>query len=107
MRGIFGFILLLSESVFGQYHIVLHIMNEDSKQPIAGASILIKNIKTDWTSDSTGFVRINNLTNGSYTLYISCTGYTEKEIKAYIPIAVKDTLVITMEQNVQMLGEVI
>ena len=64
MKTLFGLLLVLGETVSGQYYFVLHLTNEDSHQPIAGASIRIKGMNKGGITDSAGFVRIGGMDRG-------------------------------------------
>lgn len=107
MKYFLGLLLLLSETTWGQYHIALHITNEDSHKPIAGASVTIKGLNKGGSSDSTGAVRINNLARGSYELRISCSGFKGREIRLDLPATGNDSVLITLEQDIEVLGNVL
>ncbi|HEY8734049.1 MAG TPA: TonB-dependent receptor, partial [Puia sp.] len=107
MKKLIGLLLfLIVQVVRGQNPLSLFIANEDSRQPIGGATIQIKGQGKGWMSDRTGFVRIASLPNGSYELQISSTGFIQKLVKITIPSMI-DTIRISLEQDVQMLGEVV
>ncbi|HEX9511767.1 MAG TPA: TonB-dependent receptor [Puia sp.] len=107
MKGILGLLLLLGGTVSGQHHLTLRITSEDSHQPIAGASVMIKGLKKGGISDSTGFVSMENLDRGSYELQVTCQGYMGREIKLDLPLKGKDTMLVTLEQDIQTLGDVV
>jgi outer membrane receptor for ferrienterochelin and colicins len=107
MRIFLGFLLLLGETVSGQYRVVLRITNEDTRQPIGGASVMIKGSNKGAVSDSLGVVRLEGIGGGSYEFLVSCTGYGGKEVKAIVPLRGQDELAITLEPGVQMLGDVV
>jgi iron complex outermembrane receptor protein len=107
MKTLFGLLLVLGETVSGQYYFVLHLTNEDSHQPIAGASIRIKGMNKGGITDSAGFVRIGGMDRGSYEVQITCMGYSAREIKLDLPLKGKDILPVTLEQDLETLGNVI
>jgi outer membrane receptor for ferrienterochelin and colicins len=114
MKGFLGLLLLLGGTVSGQDHIILRIINEDSHAPIAGASIMIKGLNKGGVSDSAGFVFIGGIGRGSYELKVTCVGFTGREIKLDLPLKskdllsiTKDFLSITLEHDMEMLGDVI
>ncbi len=106
MRVVLGILLLLTETVYGQYHIILSISDEDSHEPIAGASVEIKLLKKGGISDSAGIAFLNNIPRGNYECKIACEGYADEEIKLNIP-STKDTLFITLERDEEMLSNVV
>src|SRR5260221_4737330 len=107
MKGILGLLLLLGGRVSGQYHVMLHITGEESHQPIAGASVMIKELNKGGISDSSGFVRLGGMDRGIYELQVTCRGYMGREIKLDLPLKEKDTVSVTLEQNVETLGDVV
>src|SRR5882724_633590 len=107
MKGIFGLLLLLNGTVSGQYHITLHITDEDTHQSIAGATIIIRGLDKGWESDSMGFVYISGIGRGSYELQISCSGYIGRKIKLELPAKDSGSLSITLEKDMEMLGEAV
>ena len=107
MKVFFGLLLVLGKSVSGQYHFILHFTNEDSHQPIAGASVRMKGMNKGGITDSAGWLRIGSMDRGSYELQITCIGYSAREIKLDLPLKGKDTLPVTLEQDPETLGNVI
>src|SRR5260221_2654114 len=107
MKGILGLLLLLGGRVSGQYHVMLHITGGESHQPIAGASVMIKELNKGGISDSSGFVRLGGMDRGIYELQVTCRGYMGREIKLDLPLKEKDTVSVTLEQNVETLGDVV
>jgi outer membrane receptor for ferrienterochelin and colicins len=107
MKAFLGLLLVLGKTVSGQYHFVLHLTNDDSHQPIAGASVSVKATNKGGITDSTGYVRIGGMDRGGYEVQVTCTGYSAREIKVNLPLKGKDTLPVTLEQDMQTLGNVI
>lgn len=56
------------------------LIEQTTKQPIAGASIQIEKAQLGATSDSLGFFAINNIPAGTYAVTISSVGYQTKYI---------------------------
>jgi outer membrane receptor for ferrienterochelin and colicins len=107
MKRILGLLLLFGETVSGQYHLTLHITKEDSHQPIAGVSVSVKGLNKGGISDSNGLVLISDIGRGSYEMQITCLGYMGREIKLDLPLKGTDTVPVTLEQDIEMLGNVI
>jgi outer membrane receptor for ferrienterochelin and colicins len=107
MRVFLGFLLLLGKTVSAQYRLVLRISNEDTRQPIVGASVMIKGLIKGGVSDSLGVVRLEGIGSGSYEFQVSCTGYRTKEIKVAVPSREEGDLAITLEPDAQLLGDVV
>ncbi|WP_310588440.1 TonB-dependent receptor [Larkinella terrae] len=68
------------------------VLDKDSRQPIPGAAVFIKELQKGTVSDADGHYRIDQLCQGQYTLISRILGYRE--------IAQSVTLVHTSEQNV-------
>ena len=117
MRFFLGFLLLLGETVSAQYRVVVRITNGDTRQPVVGASLVIKGLNKGGVSDSLGVVRLEGTPAGSYEFQVSCTGYEGREIKVVVPpggkgmretsLLQQDTIAVTLEPDVQMLGDVV
>lgn len=107
MKVFFGFLLLLGETVSGQYRVTLHITSEDSRQPVAGASITIKGLNKGGVSDSAGWLGLGVLGAGNYVFQVSCVGYAGKEINIVVPLQGHDTVEVTLEPDGEMLGNVV
>jgi outer membrane receptor for ferrienterochelin and colicins len=107
MKAFLGFLLLLSGTVLGQNRVTLRITSEDTRQPIAGASVMIKGVNKGVLSDSTGLAGMEGMKEGRYVFEVTCTGYTGRKIKMAIPMPGPDTLGVTLEPDMQMLGDVV
>ena len=80
-------------------------ITNDKREPLAGASVTIKNIKNGATSGADGVFAIDNVANGNYTLVISFVGYTNKELKITVPQTA--SLGVTLNDDATGLGEVV
>src|ERR1700730_14757512 len=54
------------------------IIEQITKQPIAGATVFVKNTQEGAVTDSGGLFTINNISDGSYSLVISNVGFQQK-----------------------------
>ena len=104
---VFLITLLFSIHFIAEAQQKLHIRVASSKNnaPLA-ASILIRDTKTGFSSDTTGAVSISFPSNRNYTLVITAVGHDEKETSLRIPYP-SDTLRITLESTEEELEEVI
>jgi iron complex outermembrane receptor protein len=107
MRAFFGFLLLLGGTASAQYRVVMRITNEDSRQPIVGASVVIKGLNKGGVTDSLGVVRLEGMVAGAYELQVTCSGYTGREIKLLVPLRSTDELSVTLEEDAELLGDVV
>ena len=107
MKMFFGFLFLLGTKVSAQYRVVLHITDEDTRQPIVRASVMIKGLNKGGASDSLGVARLEGIPGGSYEFQVSCTGYRNKEIRVTVPLREEGGLALTLEPDAQTLGDVV
>jgi outer membrane receptor for ferrienterochelin and colicins len=107
MRIFLGFLLLLGETVSAQYRVVLRITNEETRQPIVGASVMIKGSNRGAVSDSAGVGVLTGIGPGNYVFGVSCVGYGSKEVKATVPLSGAGDLAVALEPDGQMLGDVV
>ncbi|MFC5410909.1 TonB-dependent receptor [Larkinella bovis] len=68
------------------------VLDKDSRQPIPGAAVFVRELQKGTVTDARGHYRIDQLCQGSYTLVSRILGYKE--------IAQPVTLVHTAEENV-------
>ena len=84
------------------------IIDQFSKQPILGATILIKGTSLGGTTDTTGIFSIFKVLEGNYSLLLSYTGFQQKVINDIIVVRDKTYYFETeLLQNQQLLNEVI
>ena len=108
MKIFFGLLLLLGETVSGQYRVTLHIIGEDTHQPIPGASVTVKGLNKGGISDSAGLVRIGDIGTDNNTFTITCAGYAAREIKIDLGASkATDTVTVTLEPDKETLGDVV
>jgi len=107
MRVFLGFLLLLGGTVSAQYKVSLRITNEDTRQPIAGASLMINGLYKGGVSDSAGVVRLERLVGGDYEVQVSCTGYEGRVLRITVPARGQDTIAVTLEPDAELLGDVV
>src|SRR5260221_825345 len=79
MKGILGLLLLLGGRVSGQYHVMLHITGEESHQPIAGASVMIKELNNGGLNVRSGFVCLCGMDHGCYEVKVTFRGYMARQ----------------------------
>jgi iron complex outermembrane receptor protein/outer membrane receptor for ferrienterochelin and colicins len=107
MKKSIGFIILLSISIISQAQQKLHIkiVQGETKTPIT-ASVIIKESKTGYSTDSTGAIWISFPSNGNYVLVTSAVGFEEKTTRVTIPRS-SDTLEIELKISEEEMEEVV
>jgi iron complex outermembrane receptor protein len=99
-------LLLISFAAHSQNTLKAIIKNKDTKEPLQGATVQIKNLKTFSTTDSNGVVIINNIPNGKYDIEITNIGYDDAEQILNFPLSTNDTLHFFLEPEEATLNEV-
>lgn len=65
----------------------LKVLNEETKEPVEGATITLKNSEIKATTDSKGVAEIPNVANGLQSFEVSSAGYEPKEIAYTFPLS--------------------
>src|SRR5436190_7024968 len=91
-------ILLSGFTAAAQNILKTRIINSESGEPLAGATVSIESLKRSAIADTAGIAIINNLAEGRYIVKISSVGYEQKEIEVEIPMTAD---VITIEMKAE------
>lgn len=104
---IFILVVLAGISIAGRAQQTLFIKTTaaEAKTPVA-ASILVKEIRKGYATDTSGMIAVLFPANGRYTIFTSAAGHKEKETVVTIPYSF-DTLKIELENGEQELAEVV
>jgi iron complex outermembrane receptor protein len=82
------------------------IVETADEQPAAYVSVLIKSLGKRTITDEKGYFEIGNIVPGTYIIYVSLSGYTEREIT--VPIKQNDTaLKIQLQQTYAELKNIV
>lgn len=77
--------MLLSAFTYAQNQLIGQILDNETNQPIPGATISLKNGKQVTISDADGKFQFSNLAEGSCSIRVSFVGYTTEEQKINLP----------------------
>jgi iron complex outermembrane receptor protein len=88
--------LLSGFAATAQHIFKAKIINQESGEPLAGATVSIEALKKSAVADSTGVAIINNIPPGKFIIKISSVGYEEHETEAELPQIV-EVLIIEMK----------
>jgi outer membrane receptor protein involved in Fe transport len=106
MNKVIGLLLLLcSESLTAQH--TLHILNDETHQPLSGVTIAILPVNKTILSDATGIALLPILSPGKYILHCSSTGFKDREITLTVPYASPDTTNITLDPSIETMADVV
>ena len=89
-------ILLSGFAATAQHIFKAKIINSESGEPLAGATVSVNSLKKSAIADTAGIAIINNLPAGKYIVKISSVGYEENETAIEIPMTV-DIITIVMK----------
>src|SRR5690554_1286147 len=95
--------LLSSHFLLAQTIITGTVRDAHSGQPVAGASILIKDKLTGTASDGSGEFEINTTTPFPVILQVSYIGYLKKDVEVYD----SGRLTIALVPSIELLNEVV
>jgi outer membrane receptor for ferrienterochelin and colicins len=84
---VFFALLLFAKAAFAQSVFKAQILSEESKIPVAGASVSLKDTALGATSDVNGRVALTDIPNGEQTLIVFSPGHETKELKLTFPLA--------------------
>ena len=87
---------------FAQFTLTGKVVDADSKEPLAGASVFAQNTTKGTTTDKDGAFRLS-LDKGGYELIISFTGYDSR----YISVQDNQELTIELKKADNSMSEVI
>ena len=78
-----------------------------SNETLPFATVMIIGSATGAVTDLDGNFRLSNLQSGNYTLSISYTGYTVKEVPVVLGVGEKKKVIINLDQPILAIGEVV
>ena len=110
IKSIFFLSLFIVTKLYAQSpgNIKGKIIEQITKQPIAGASVLLNEKQISAITDSSGMYIFSNIPAGTYSINISCVGFQEKKLQEITVLRAKTYYLETelLENNVN-LGEVV
>ena len=98
-----GTLLLCATITWAQRVVTGQVLSNETRTPLQGVSIIIKNTKTGTTTDENGNFRLSVPSNAK-TLVVSFTGFGNKEINLS---GTQSSYEVALETNVQAMNEVV
>jgi len=96
------FLTFLLINVFGtinaQNNFKAILKDEDSKEPLMYANIIVEDTENGTSSDTTGFALLTDIPNGKQTIIFSYVGYRTKEKSFRFPLNQKSPVIIYLEK---------
>lgn len=94
-------------TVFGQNTFKAVIKDSDTKEPLIGATALLKGTTTGETTDLNGLVTISNISNGQQVIEFRYIGYETLSDSFTFPLAISEPVEILLKSEAGELGEII
>jgi len=92
-------ILLMAKDIHAQYALKAVIKSGNDKLPLAGATVIIKDLQKSTVADSAGVITFKNIPQGKHVFVFSYTGYQEKNTVLLFPLSADSTISIVLEEN--------
>ncbi len=97
---------LLSINSYGQNTFKAYIKDGHTKEPLTGATAIIKETSIGASADIKGYLEIENLPNGKQTIVFSFLGYKQRIDTLDFSIVKSDTLIVLLESDARNLDEI-
>ncbi len=107
MKLFIGIILFFSGTAFGQSTFRARLIDEETKEPLLGATGQIKGTALGASSDEKGILEIRNVPDGSQSIEFSFVGYRRKEKSFVFPLRSNSVIEIDLIPDETNLGEVL
>jgi outer membrane receptor for ferrienterochelin and colicin len=91
-------IFLSGIAATAQHNFKVRIINKETGEPLAGATVSIESLKKSTVADTSGVAVLENLSAGKYIVKISSVGYEENETEVAVPMI---TELITIEMKAE------
>jgi len=83
------------------------VRDSETKEPLTGATVLVRGTANGTATDQNGFARITNIPDGKCVFLIRMIGYKEHEEDFIFPISQQDTVEIFLSASDEEMDEVI
>jgi iron complex outermembrane receptor protein len=104
---LFVLIVFVDQLSFAQNKFVAKIIDASSKEPLIGATAVLKGTNLGSSSDGNGLVEIKNIPNGLYEIVFSFISYQTKTSAFIFPISNVDTIEVEVEPSETNLDEIV
>jgi len=97
---------LLSINSYGQNTFKAYIKDGHTKEPLTGATAIIKETSIGASANINGYLEIKNIPNGKQTIVFSFLGYKQRIDTLDFSIVKSDTLIVLLESDARNLDEI-
>ncbi|MBF9252855.1 TonB-dependent receptor [Pontibacter sp. 172403-2] len=93
-NSIFLLLFLLSTTIaYSQHTLSATILDEETREPLIGATALLAGTNTGASSDAAGRLQLNGIPDGEQTIIFRYVGYEEQALHLSFPFSVADTAI--------------
>src|SRR5690606_28078156 len=86
----------LSTLCFAQNTYQAQILDEESGNPLAGATLYFPQLEIGGTADNKGWVSVSNIPEGTHNLQVQYLGYETQHLKVTFPLEDKELAIIRL-----------
>lgn len=90
---------------FAQSALKVTVKDEATKEPVAGATVSVKDTEISATSDTQGVAQLTNIPDGEQTIVVFSAGYETQELKLTFPISAQNESLVFLKVTYEA-GEV-
>jgi len=83
------------------------VRDSETKEPLTGATVLVRGTAKGSATDMNGFAQIPNIPNGKWTIVVTFIGYIEKTETIIFPLAQQEPVEIFLSASDEEVDEVI
>lgn len=107
-KNVLSIMLLFSVSIaFTQNTFKVIILDNETKEPLVGATVVIQGTANGATANVNGFVEIKNIPDGKQVIVFSFVGYEQHTDTFNFPLTISETPTIFLESESEEMEEVI
>jgi iron complex outermembrane receptor protein len=100
LRTILAILVIgLSTLSFAQNTFKAQILDEESNEPLPGATLYFPQLELGESADQEGVVSIANIPNGTHNLQIQFLGYETQRLKITFPLESSETIIFKLEHG--------
>ncbi len=94
--------MLFTVAAYTQNTIHCRIIDADNKEPLTGATIVLKNTTLAAQTDAGGYATLTGIPDGAHILLFSFVGFTTREQTITFPRNINDTLQVSLEADEEL-----
>jgi outer membrane receptor for ferrienterochelin and colicins len=102
---IFAICILLFSNSYAQNSLEITVKDADSGEALVGASVFIQSLNAGGSTNNDGYLKLENLPDGTLSIKINYLGYESQTVKVSLPS--QTTLTILMEHDHDEMEEVV